>query len=123
MKRYKRKRSLAKAAELSLAVPQVVAMRTARMLAAGVNPSARDRRELERMGTEKYMAFWESMSIIGLEMLKAQQQYALRAMGQWWSPWVSPWSAVTSAARIMEKGMGPVRKRASANARRLRKSR
>jgi hypothetical protein len=112
---------------LSVAAPQVVAMRTARMLAAGVNPavapSSRDRRELERMGTEKVLAFWESMSAMGLEMVKAQQQYALRAMRQWWSPWIDPWSAATSATRILEKGMGPVHKRASANARRLRKKR
>lgn len=108
---------------MSFAVPQVVAMRTARMLAAGANPSARDRREFERMGTEKVLAFWESMNAMGLEMAKAQQQYALRAMRQWWSPWIDPWSAATSATRILEKGMGPVHKRASANARRLRKKR
>jgi hypothetical protein len=108
---------------LSLAVPQVVALRTARMLAAGASPSARDRREFERMGTEKVLAFWESMSAMGLEMAKAQQQYALLAMRQWWSPWVSPWSAAASAAKVLDKGLAPVQKRASANARRLRKRR
>ena len=123
MRRSKRNRLLAKGAELSLAAPQVVAMRTARMLAAGLNPSARDRREFERMGTEKMLAFWESMNAMGLEMVKAQQRYALSAMLQWWSPWVTPWSAATSAAKILEKGLGPVQKRASANARRLRKAR
>jgi hypothetical protein len=121
--RYKRSRSLAKGVELSLAVPQVVAMRTARMLAAGVNPSARDRREFERMGTEKVVAFWESMNVMGLEIAKAQQQYALLAMRQWWSPWVSPWSAAVSAAKVLDKGLAPVHKRAKANARRLRKRR
>jgi hypothetical protein len=121
--RHKRSRSLAKGVELSFAVPQVIAMRTARMLAAGVNPSARDRREFERMGTEKAQAFWESMNAMGLEMAKAQQRYALSAMLRWWSPWVTPWSAATSAAKILEKGLGPVHKRASANARRLRKAR
>jgi len=118
MKRYKRK-----VAELSLAVPQVVALRTARMLAAGANPSARDRREFERMGTEKMVAFWESMNAMALEMAKAQQQYALLAMRQWWSPWVSPWSAAASAAKVLDKGLTPVHKRAKANARRLRKRR
>ena len=123
MKRYKRSRSIAKAAELSLAAPQVVAMRSARMLAAGVNPSARDRREFERMGTEKVLAFWESMNVMGLEMAKAQQRYALFALRQWWSPWVSPWSVAASATKVLEKGLGPVHKRVSANARRLRKIR
>jgi hypothetical protein len=121
--RQKRSRSLAKGVELSLAVPQVIAMRTARMLAAGVNPSARDRREFERMGTEKALAFWESVNAMGLEMAKAQQQYALSAMRHWWAPWFSPWSAAASATKILEKGFGPVHKRASANARRLRKAR
>jgi len=107
-----------------MVAPQVVALRTARMLTAGINPSARDRRELERMGTEKVLAFWESMNAMGLEMAKAQQQYALVAMRQWWSPWVSPWSAAAaSATRVLEKGLGPVHRRASANARRLRRLR
>jgi hypothetical protein len=114
---------LAKGAALSVAAPQVIAMRTARMLAAGVNPTARDRRELERMGTEKMLAFWESMNAMGLEMAKAQQQFALSAMRQWWSPWVSPWSVGAAAAKVLEKGLAPVQKRASANARRLRKKR
>ena len=81
-------------------------MRVARMLAAGVNPGARDRRELERMGTEKVLAFWESMNAMGLELAKAQQQYALLAMRQWWSPWLSPWSAAASATRVLEKAWG-----------------
>jgi len=123
VKRNKRSRSISKAAELSLAAPQVVAMRSARMLAAGVNPSARDRREFERMGTEKVLAFWESMNVMGLEMAKAQQRYALFALRQWWSPWVSPWSVAASATKVLEKGLGPVHKRVSANARRLRKIR
>ena len=93
------------------------------MLAAGVNPSARDRREFERMGTEKVVAFWESMQAMGLEVAKAQQQYALFALSHWWSPWVSPWSAAASATRVLEKGLGPVHRRASANVRRLRKPR
>jgi hypothetical protein len=123
MRRSKRNRSLVKAAELSLTAPQVIAMRTARMLAAGVNPSARDRREFERMGTEKVLAFWESMSAMGLEVAKAQQRYALSAMLQWWSPWVAPWSVGAAATKVLEKGLAPVHKRASANARRLRKAR
>src|SRR5687767_7245116 len=63
MRRVKRSRkvgSVAKMAELAIAAPQVVAVRTARMLAAGVNPGAADRAEFSRMGTEKVQAFWES---------------------------------------------------------------
>lgn len=84
-----------------MAVPQVIAHRTARMLAAGANPSARDRLEFQRMGIEKAFAFWESMHAM------------------WWSAWLAPWSA----AKMMEKGIAPVHRRATANARRLRKIR
>jgi hypothetical protein len=98
-------------------------MRTARMLAAGANPSARDRREFQRMGNEKVLAFWESANAMGLQMAKAQQEYVLFAMRQWWSPWVSPWSMAASATKVFEHGLGPLHRRASANARRLRKLR
>ena len=122
-RRRRRTRAFAKAAELSIAVPQVLALRTARMLAAGANPDARDRREFHRMGTEKIFAFWESANAMGLQMARAQQAYALFAMRQWWSPWMSPWSMAAAATKIFDKGLGPVHKRASANARRLRKAR
>lgn len=73
------------------------------------------------MGTEKVFAYWESMNAMGLQMAKAQQEYALFAMRQWWSPWVSPLSMAAAATKVFEKGLGPVHKRAVANARRLRR--
>lgn len=105
-------RSLAKAVELSLVVPQVIALRSLR---------THDRREMQRMGTEKAVAFWESMNAMGLQMAKANQEYALFAMRQWWSPWMSPWQAAAVATKVLEQGMRPIHRRASANARRLRR--
>ena len=99
--RRRRKSAAVKAVELSIAAPQVIAHRTARMLAAGANPDARDRREFQRMGTEKVFAFWESMNAM------------------YWAAWLTPWSA----AKIMAKGLDPVHRRATANARRLRRIR
>jgi hypothetical protein len=96
-------------------------MRTARMMAAGANPSARDRREQQRMSTEKTLAFWESMSAMGLQIAKANQEYALFAMRQWWSPWLGPWQVAEAASKVFEKGLAPVHRRAAANARRLRR--
>ena len=121
MARRRRHASFTKAAELSLVAPQVIAMRTARMLAAGANPSARDRREFQRMGNEKVLAFWESMNAMGLQVAKAQQEYALLAMRNWSAPWITPWSMAVSASRVLEQGLAPLHKRASANARRLRR--
>jgi hypothetical protein len=103
-----------------MVAPQVVAMRAARMLAAGASPNAHDRREFQRMGTEKVFAFWESMNAMGMQVAKAQQEYALFAMRQWWSPWMSPWSMAHAAGKVLEKGLVPVHRRAAANARRLR---
>ena len=116
-----------RAAELSMAVPQVVALRTARMLAAGASPDARDRRELARMGTEKVQAYWESVNAMALQTVKMNQELALIAMRQWWSGWASPWSAMLpaqrAAARVLEQGLVPVHRAATANARRLGRAR
>jgi hypothetical protein len=97
-----------------MVAPQVIALRAARMLAAGASPNARDRREMARMGNEKVEACWESMNAM-----------AGQAMRQWLSAWLNPWAAFSmkashrSAAKILEKGLIPVHRRAKANARRL----
>lgn len=108
----RRTRSFARAAELALVAPQVIALRSLRM---------HDRREMQRMGTEKVFAFWESMNAMGLQMARANQEYALFAMRQWWSPWMSPWQAAAAASKVLEQGMRPVHRRVRANARRLRR--
>jgi hypothetical protein len=114
MSRRRRSTYLSKAAQLSFIAPQVVALRSLRM---------HDRREMQRMGTEKVQAFWESMNAMGLQVAKANQEYALFAMRQWWSPWMSPWQTAAAASKVLEQGLRPVHKRVSANARRLRRMR
>jgi hypothetical protein len=134
-------RTMTRMAELAVAAPQVVAVRTARMIAAGANPGAADRAEFSGMHTEKVQAFWESMSAMALQTMKTQQQYAQNAALQWWRLWTTPWwlAANRSAAQTMSTllavpsaaqrnravsdlaaaSLGPVHKRATANARRL----
>jgi hypothetical protein len=102
-RRRRSSRSFARAVELSLIAPQVIAMRSLR---------THDQLEMQRMQTEKMLAFWESMSAMGLS-----------AMSQSWSLWASPWQAASVASRILEEGMRPIHRRASANARRLRRRR
>jgi len=101
MRRTRRRRSssFAKAAELCLVAPQVIALRSLRM---------HDRREMQRMGTEKVQAYWESVNAM-----------TLAASRYWWTAWTNPWSAAANATRILEQGLAPVHRRASANARRL----
>lgn len=138
--------NLVKLAELSIAAPQVVAIRTARMLAAGANPNARDRAEFSRMGAEKLAAFGESMLGMGRQLLQSNQEYTrsvfVRLMRMWMTPWwlaayrpltqarVSAPTAASvfaptrrqrqrAAAQIVAKAVAPVHKRATANAKRL----
>ena len=102
-RRRRSSRSFARVVELSLIAPQVIAMRSLR---------THDQVEMQRMHTEKMLAFWESMSAMGVS-----------AMSQSWSLWLSPWQAASAAGRILEEGMRPIHRRASANARRLRRRR
>ena len=46
-----------KTLQMSTAAAQVIALRTTRMAAHGLNPNAADRREMTRMGAEKVDAF------------------------------------------------------------------
>jgi hypothetical protein len=112
---------------LGIAAPQVIAHRVARMAMAGASPSARDRKEFHRMGTEKMIALNEAWSAMAFEAFRANQTLALSYMQSLWFPWVSPKSSVRSASRqlndaalgVLGKGMAPIRRRAVANAKRL----
>lgn len=95
-----------------MAAPYVVGHRLTRMAMAGNSPSARDRKEFARMGTEKALAFAESWQAMWLAAARANQAMAL----SWWRGY---WSA---ASRIMFAGIGPVHRRAVGNARRLRRA-
>ena len=104
MRRSRRhSRALARqATDLSLAVPLVVSQRMLRMMLAGHSPSARDRRELHRMGAEKVSAFYESWAAMFMQMAFFWFQGPLA---------------------VFAKGMAPIRRRAVANARRLGRAR
>lgn len=104
------------AAELAVAVPQVVAHRLTRMALTGPLPSARDRREFHGMAQEKVHAFWQSWFGMGWAMAQAMQQ---------------AWLAMLQGARvplldtqaILSHGLAPVHRKATANARRLARTR
>ncbi len=130
--RQSTKRMATQTAELALAVPQVVAHRVARMATSGANPTARDRREFQRMSAEKVAAFGESWNAMAWRMLRANQALTLSLMRSWWSPWfggrpsslASSTQQVQSAAiSVLNAGIAPLRRRAVANAKRLGKAR
>jgi len=112
--------------ELAVAVPQVMAHRLSRMALAGASPSARDRREFGRMGSEKVAAFQESWLAMFMHAALAQQRLALG----WWRMLAWPWSgghdllgeAGRAGHATLHQGLLPVHRRAVANARRLAKT-
>ena len=123
----KPKSAAVQAAELALAVPQVVAHRMARMALAGHSPSVRDQREFQLMSDEKTAAFNESWGAMAAAALHANQRLATSVVTTVLFPW-SKYSATPdvlasqyheAAMGVLDKGMAPVHRRAVANAKRL----
>lgn len=134
MTRTRRKKTgpLAKAVELSIAAPQVIALRTARF-AAGSG----DHSEWLRMGTEKVQAFQESGIAMGFQLWRSNFELAQLATRQWWSFWQNAWRwqpfgllpsqlatqrmLGRSTAAVIDKGLAPAHRRVNRNLRRLRR--
>ena len=120
-------RVAAQAADLSIAVPRVVAHRVARLSQSWPTPTAGDRRELHLMGAEKVAAFWESWNAMFVEGARANQRLWFAWMRSLWMPWTgSPFSPNAASTRlqrttfgILASGLAPVRRRAVGNAKRL----
>jgi len=111
-----------KAAELAYAVPQVVAHRVTRMVLAGTSPTTRDQREFQQMGTEKMAAFAESWNAMAAQAVRANYMLAT----SFWQSWLAGKPTQISRSQmhnavlgVLGKGIGPVHRRAVANAKRL----
>ena len=102
--------------ELALAVPQVVAHRLTRMALAGPVLNPRDRREFHGMAQEKVHAFWQSWFAMGWAMTQAMQKTSLAMLQGARVP-------LMDTQGILAKGMAPVHRKATANARRLARTR
>ena len=114
-------RATRQAIELAVAAPIVVAHRMSRLATAGPTPSARDRREFERMSTEKVAAFYESWNAMVMAAFSAYLRAWLA-----WTPWTRRSSNASHRSRqrkaalsVLTAGLAPVHRRAVANARRL----
>ncbi|WP_088281794.1 polyhydroxyalkanoate granule-associated phasin [Ideonella sp. A 288] len=117
------------AAELAMAVPQVVVHRMTRLAMAGPNVSARDRKEFQLMVEEKQAAFTEAWQAMATQSLHAQGQLAASFMQSLWTP-ASPHSATSLATQmhdatmgVLGKGIAPMHRKAVANAKRLARTR
>ncbi len=117
----------AQAAELTLAVPKVMAHRLARMALAGQTLSDRDRKEFDLMSSEKSAAFFESWKAMATQSLRVNQALSMSVFRAFWSPSMAEKLSVgnmtqqmqNAAIRVLCKGMAPVHQRAVANAKRL----
>ena len=122
------RRLAAQTSELATAVPQVMAHRLARMAIAGPKLSERDRKEFARMFAEKNSAFSESWNAMAQQALRSNQALAASLAHSFWTPpslrkkvagsaLALQWH--NAALGIFGKGLAPVHRKATANAKRL----
>lgn len=122
---------VAKAAELSVAVPQVMAHRITRMAIAGPALSERDRKEFQLMSAEKAAAFAESWQAMTAQAARSQNALASAWLQALWSPKLHGKGSASALATqlqgealgVLAKGMAPVHRKAVANAKRLARTR
>jgi hypothetical protein len=114
---------------LLLAAPEVVAHRVLRMWLSGGTPPPRDRAEFRRMSTEKVAAFYESWNAMFLEMCRANVRLAQVSIGWPWSRAMSRQAPARlsiqggrAVGAVLGAGLAPIRRRAVANAKRLRRA-
>ena len=136
-------KTYAKSWEVALAAPVVIGIRSSRMMASPWPSTEADKRELNRMGTEKVEALSESATAMGSRLFEANTQFLSYAFRQWSQ--IDPvtfWSAVfgspaalrrlgrvgdakgaTRAARAyhraVDQGLNPIHRRVTRNAKRL----
>ena len=121
------KRLATQAAELTMAVPQVMAHRLTRMALAGHTLSDRDREEFDLMSSEKSAAFLESWQAMTVQSMRANQALSMSFFRAFWSPSMAEKMSMrgmtaqiqNAALGVLGKGMAPVHQRAVANAKRL----
>jgi hypothetical protein len=125
-RRRRKTRLYTKSAALAFAVPQVIGHRLMRMASSG-KPTRRDRREFDRMITEKAEALGEAWSRMAVKTFQANQEIAFSLMKGWMrgSPSVVQHAAALqrTATEVLAAGLAPVHRRAVANARRLNRRR
>lgn len=123
----RRKTIAVKAAQLSVAVPQVVAHRVTRMALAGTPMSERDRKELRLMVDEKNSAFTEAFAAMAAQAVRVNQAFAASLFRSFWPPSLRKGPSPTALAAqlqgaalgVLAKGIVPVHRKAVANAKRL----
>jgi hypothetical protein len=126
----KKRRSRGPAAqlsELSMLVPEVIARRSMRVAQLGLWSTRRGRSEMNRMVSEKAIASSQSAFAMWMEMVAASQRAWIDASWSMWFP-TGHGKALSqkrfdTGARVFAKGLAPLLRKTSDNAKRLRRSR
>lgn len=113
--------------ELAMSIPQVMALRLTRLWAPGAAYSPHDYLELNRMWTEKLMAFGESWSVMSSELFRYQQHTMASYARYWFNPWLAPYvvpnptlmDSASAGEKVLRKGLAPIHRRVVANVKRL----
>ena len=85
------------------------------------------------MSDEKVQAYWESLNGMGMQVIKAQREFAVLAMRQWMTAWTVPLTMAgmmsnsqaqqkqlrRSMEQVFEQGIIPVGRQVRSNLRRL----
>jgi hypothetical protein len=116
--------------DIAWATPLVMTLRIFQMATAGVAPSSKDRKEFDRMWSEKLMAYSESWAAMTTEWIRLQQESLPMLASCWLNPWAgfaydsSHWNMHQPdhlSQRLLSQGLAPIHKRVTANAKRLSK--
>ena len=128
---YKRTRAfLAKQSlELSTATPEVIALRLNKMMFTGIKPSAAQNEEFELMWAEKSDAFIKSWQAMAEQTIIANQEMYDTIFKSMFTPWwqmnpmdmFNPKKYNTEVLKVINKGLEPIHKIATANMERLNK--
>lgn len=111
-------------AEINAVVPGIVSRRVMQFAWAGTSPSRSDRKEMSRMTAEKWQA--ASQSTIAMTAVAIEQQMQL-VQSFWQAVW-APWMVMSTdhgrpvpnpVASLLNAGIAPYHRIATANARRL----
>ena len=106
--------------EVAFAAPQVVAYRAGLMAAA--RPSASDRREINRMVTEKAAALSEAWLAMSMQAMRVNLAWSAGLLRSPFAP-VTAARANAALVSVFGAGLAPVHRRAVANAKRLARAR
>ena len=109
--------------EVSVTAPMVIGYRLIGMAPPGTPPSARQRRELNRMRQEKFDAWYEGALATGQRIFEANLALTGVFWSQVWGGALSPAAFTATFARLgpelLTDSLRPVHRRVVANNRRL----